>query len=230
MNQTEIPEPTVMPVDRKAWGAQLHLSNFVNAYYQYRDLESLPDCRSVLVVGPGQGLGVEVLRWRGYTVTTLDIDETFTPDHVGSVHEMTMFSDGQFDAVIASHVLEHLAVPYLDRALREIARVARYALIYLPVHGRHGQLRWIPGIRGWDISLILDVFNYFEKPDGVTPKYMSKQHFWEVGMRGFRSGDLKRRMSEAFEVLSAYRNRDWLPSRNFVLKSKYTPAGAGQGR
>ena len=190
MNQPEIPDPAVMPVDRQAWAEQLNLCNFVNAYYQYRDLASLGDCRSVLVIGPGQGLGVAVLRWRKYAVTTLDIDETFRPDHVGSVHDMTMFSDGQFDAVIASHVLEHLAVSYLDRALAQIARVGRYALVYLPVHGRHGQLRWIPGIRGWDISLILDVFNYFEKPDGAAAKYMANQHFWEVGMRGFRVRDL----------------------------------------
>ena len=227
MNPPEIPEPAVMPVDRQAWGAQLNLSNFVNAYYQYRDLASLGEVRSVLVIGPGQGLGVEVLRWREYAVTTLDIDETFRPDHVGSVHEMTMFSEGQFDAVIASHVLEHLAVAYLDQALAEIARVGRYALIYLPVHGRHSQLRWIPGIRGWDVSLMLDVFNYFEKPDGVTPKYMGNQHFWEVGMRGFRVRDLKRRMGEAFDVISAYRNRDWLPSYNFVLKSRDAAAPVG---
>ena len=219
MPADQAPEPGVMPVDREQWARQLGLSNFINAYYQYRDLADIDAGRNILIIGPGQGLSTAVLRWRGFEVTTLDIDETFRPDHVGSVHEMPMFSDGQFDTAIASHVLEHLPAAYLDQALREIARVARYALIYLPVHGRHAQLRWIPGIRGWDVSLILDVFNYLEKPDGATPAYMDGQHFWEVGMRGFRVGDLKRRMSGAFEVISAYRNRDWLPSYNFVLKS-----------
>jgi len=216
----KVPAPTVMPVDRKQWAGELHLCNFINTSYQYRDLQKCENVRSVLIVGPGQGLDTAVLKWRGYEVTTFDIDGTFEPDCLGSVHDMPMFSDGQFDCVIASHVLEHLAEPYLDTALGEIARVGRHALIYLPVSGRHCQLRLIPGVKGIDLSFVLDVFNYFDKPDGVTPRYCQGQHFWEIGRRGFRTRDLLRRMSAFFEVLDYYRNRDWHPSMNFVLKSR----------
>ena len=59
------PRPEVMPLDREAWFRELHLSNFVNSYYQFRDLQSLREVRSVLVIGPGQGLDTAVLRWRG---------------------------------------------------------------------------------------------------------------------------------------------------------------------
>jgi SAM-dependent methyltransferase len=213
------PIPTVMPVDREAWFGELHLSNFVNSYYQFRDVQSLPNCRRVLIVGPGQGLVPEVLKWRGYQVTTFDIDETFNPDVVGSVHDLSAFRAGQFDAVIASHVLEHLAVSYLDSALSEVARVAHYAILYLPVRGRHIHLRFI-GIKNIDLSLIFDLFNPFEKPDGITPRYMEKQHFWEIGMPGFRTREMVQRFSNKFHVRSVYRNRDWLPSMNFILQSK----------
>jgi hypothetical protein len=221
MNRTDpIPKPAVMPIDRDAWAKQLHLSNFINAYYQYRDVQSLDLCRKLLIVGPGQGLDAAVFKWRGYEVTTLDIDDAFRPDIVGSVHDMNMFSDKQFDAVIASHVLEHFAEPYLDRALQEIARVGRHAIIYLPVHGRHVQFRVKPGFKDLDLSLIINIFNFFEKPDGIAPRYMENQHFWEIGMRGYRVRDMIRRMSLFFEVMNVYRNKDWLPSQNFVLRSR----------
>ena len=220
MNSPEAPEPTVMPIDRENWAKQLHLSNFINAFTQYRDLQLLPDCKTVLVVGPGQGFEVVTHRWRGYEVTTLDIDDTFKPDVLGSVHDMPMFGDARFDVVIASHVLEHMALPYLDPALKEIARVGRYALIYLPLHGRHGQVRFVPGVRGWDWAWTYSVFNPRETPDGVTPRYCLSQHFWEIGTKGFKVKDVLARMAPHFNVVRHYRNRDWMGSYNFVLQSR----------
>jgi hypothetical protein len=220
ISRNEASAPAPMPVDRQEWAKQLNLSNFVNSYYQYRDLQSLDDCRKILIVGPGQGLDTEILKWRGYEVQTFDIDETFRPDFIGSVHDLSRFVDQQFDAIIASHVLEHLPVAYLDAAMKEMSRVGRHALIYLPVHGRHMQLRFIPGFKGIDISLIFNLFNYFRKPDGLVPRYMAGQHYWEIGMRGWRVRDVAKRLSRYFHVQASYRNKDWLPSYNFVLKSK----------
>jgi predicted SAM-dependent methyltransferase len=218
----DIPAPSVMPVDRVAWAQEVNLSSFVNAGYAYRDLQKFSDVRKILIIGPGQGLDTQVLKWRMYEVATLDIDETFKPDVLGSVHDLSMFADGSFDAVLVSHVLEHLAVPYLDRCLQELARVGRYCLIYLPVAGRHFQVRLSMGIRGIDLSYIIDVFNYFHRPDGVTPRYCAGQHYWELGMRGFQVADLVRRFEKYFEVILRYRNRDWNPSYNFVLRTKNT--------
>ena len=216
----DVPPPAVMPVDRGEWAAQLNLSNFINTYYQYRDIQSLQDIKEILIVGPGQGLDTAVLKWRGYKVTTFDIDNTFNPDVIGSVHDLSCFAAKSFDAVIASHVLEHLALPYLDQCLAELSRVGRYCLVYLPVAGRHFQFRCKMDLKGIDLSLILDLFNYLHKPDGVIPRYCSKQHFWEVGRRGFRVADLLRRFEKRFSVIAHYRNSDWNPSYNFVMKSR----------
>jgi hypothetical protein len=213
------PQPTVMPIDRDKWYKQLNLSNFINSYYQYRDVQQCGNPERILIVGPGQGLDAQILRWRGYDITTLDIDDTFNPDVIGSVHDLSMFDDKQFDIVIASHVLEHIAVPYLDTALNELARVGRWTIIYLPVAGRHSQIRLIPGLKGLDLTAILDFFNILEKPDGVTPKYCGGQHFWEVGYRGFRVKELISRFEKSFRVMNHYRNKDWNPSYNFVLQS-----------
>ena len=215
-----IPEPSVMPIDRDEWYKQLNLSNFINSYYQYRDVQQCGNAKNILIVGPGQGLDAQILTWRGYKVTTFDIDDTFYPDHIGSVHDLSRFNDLCFDVVIASHVLEHIAVPYLDISLKELSRVARYSIIYLPIAGRHFQLRISPGFKGIDLSFLYDFYNYFEKPNGVTAKYCQGQHFWEIGMQGFTVKDLVKRFNNNFTVINNYRNKDWNSSYNFVLKSK----------
>ena len=216
---SDIPSPAPMPVDREQWLARLDISNFINTYYQCRDIKGLSSCKKILIVGLGQGLDAAVFKWQGYDVTTFDIDEAFHPNYVGSVHDMQFFSDKEFDAVIASHVLEHLPLPYLDTALAEISRVSRFSLIYLPVHGRHFQLRLNPGFSRGCVSVNVDLFNYMARPDGIVPRYMAGQHYWEVGMRGFRVRDIKKRFSKNFHILKSYRNKDWLPSYNFVLRS-----------
>lgn len=217
----KIPVPGVMSIDREKWKKELHLSNFINTAYVFNDILTYAcNVHSILLIGPGQGLDKVVLNWRGYKITTFDIDKVFEPDYLGSVHDLSVFHDKQFDAVVVSHVLEHIAADYLDKALSEIARVATYALIYLPVAGRHFQLRLKLDIKAIDISGILDAFNWFHKPEGRIAHYASGQHFWEVGMRGFTKRDISKLISKQFEIINTYRNKDWNPSINFVLKAK----------
>jgi hypothetical protein len=214
------PKPAVMPVDAESWSRELNLSNFVNSCYQFKDIQSLPDVRRILVVGPGQGLDTAVLRWRGYEVVTFDIDTTFKPDVVGSVHDMHMFKDKQFDVAVASHVIEHLPPAYLDLGLKELARVAYFALIYVPTAGRPVELRFSPGIRGLRFSIVCNLYNWFRKPDPTKALFCAGQHYWELGRLGYSRRSLTKRLSYHFEILRQYRNRDWLFSFNFVLRSK----------
>jgi hypothetical protein len=130
-----------------------------------------------------------------------------------------MFADQQFDAVLASHVLEHLPPAFLDTAIAELARVARFAIVYLPVSGRHVQFRLFPGFGARDFSWIVDLFHWFKKPDPLKARFMGGQHFWEIGVRGYRLRGVMGRLQRHFDLLSVYRNRDWNVSQNFVLKS-----------
>jgi hypothetical protein len=214
--------PSPMPVDRPLWAKQLNMCNFINSYYQYRDVKSLPSCEKVLIVGPGQGLDAEILKWRGYNVKTFDIDETFSPDFIGSVHDLSRFQNLEFDAIIASHVLEHLPVNFLDSALKEMARVAKYSIIYLPVHGMHLHLSFLTNYKNLKFSLIIDIFNYFKKTNGMTPRFMNGMHYWEIGLRGWRINEFKKRLRKYFIIENNYRNKDWLNSYNFVLRSSLT--------
>lgn len=220
MNDIAGAKPGVMPLDREAWKSELNLSNFVNTYYQFRDVKRyIGSNGKVLIVGPGVGLDAVILRWRGYEVTTFDIDETFTPDVEGSCHDMAMFADKAFDVVIASHVLEHLPVPFLDQALAELSRVAQFAIVYLPVAGKHAQICLKPRIMGYHFDIVVDFFKFWEKPSGVQLKYSDGQHYWEVGYKGYRVKNVKAMFAKHFVCLDVYRNKDWIPSMNFIFQS-----------
>jgi hypothetical protein len=215
------PKPSVMPLDRDLWKQQLHLSQFINTYYQYRDLNAcIGSIGKVLIIGPGAGLDAAVLRWKGYEVTTFDIDEKFSPDILGSCHDMHMFSTKQFDAVIASHVLEHLPVPYLEMALSEISRVSKYALIFLPIAGKHIKIDFGFSVFRVRLMKVFDAFRFWKEPCGEKLEFGDGFHYWEIGYRKFRVNDFERRLSHRFKVLESYRNTDWIPSYNFVLQSK----------
>lgn len=213
--------PAVMPLNREVWFDAVNLSMFTNTYYQLRDVRQwVGERKSILIIGTGQGLDAPVFRWKQYRVTTFDIDSVFEPDVIGSCHDMPMFGDKEFDVVIVSHVLEHLPIAYLDRALAEIARVGRFVLAYLPVAGRHPGVRLDLGFKSLEISVIADLFNPLRKPDPDKPLFCSGQHYWEIGYRGFSRRAVKRRLLRHFELLKEYRNKHWAPSYNFILKSR----------
>jgi hypothetical protein len=212
--------PDRMPVDMDRWANELHASNFHNAFAQYRDVASLGSVSTILTIGPGQGLDTAIFRWRGYRVTTLDIDDRLAPDVIGSAHDLSMFKDKEFDVVIASHVLEHIPPAYLDRALAEIARVARHALIYLPVSGLIIRLKIMPGFRGWDWTFALRVPNPFRRPDPNRPLFCEGQHYWEIGRPGYSRRRVTSLLRRHFVVRDAYWNKDWLSSMNFVLTAR----------
>ena len=222
MPESKVPAPTTMPVDKIKWLSELHLSNFHNAFYQYRDVRACIGNRGkILIVGPGQGLDLAVFRSQGYEVTTYDIDADFKPDHLGSVHEMDCFGDGQFDVVIASHVLEHMSHSLLEPALRELSRVARHALVYLPYAGRHIDISFTQFQSVAEHHLRINVTPFWRRPSLERPLFAGGQHFWEIGVHGCSAAAIRRQMEKHFDVLDAYQNPHWLVSMNFVLRSRY---------
>lgn len=212
--------PGNMPVDMEKWMAQLGKSSFLNAFYQYRDIEQLQPNKNVLIVGPGQGLLVEILKWKNYLVTTIDVDQKANPDLICSVHDMSIFGDMTFDVVVVSHVLEHIPPSLLESSLKEIARIGRNAIIYLPLAGKHFSLRIDFGVRNLSFNAFADFVNRFRRPNEKTPVFCENQHYWEIGVPGYSKGVIRGWLRTNFDILSEYRNSDWPVSYNFVLRSK----------
>jgi len=77
----------------------------------------------VLNIGSGGFVANSVSKVKSNCVLNIDLDPDRNPDMVVDVCEMNRFSDGEFDVVIMSEVLEHVKTPHL--AINEIYRVLR---------------------------------------------------------------------------------------------------------
>ena len=82
---------------------------------------------SVLDIGAGYGLSSDAIAeyWPWCTVTSFDYQQCGSaypgPFVLGDAHDLSCFSDGQFDAVWSAHCVEHLQSPF--DALLEWRRV-----------------------------------------------------------------------------------------------------------
>ncbi len=188
----------------------LGITNYINAHYQIRDCLQL-NPKKVLIIGVGVGLEKALLKHFGIEVLTVDIDEDLGPDIVGTVLDMKFFEDEEFDVVIAAHILEHLPYEYFDDAIKEISRVSKNALIYLPL------ACLIPNI---SVS-ITPIFDYRFKI--VIPFFWKKhtfngEHYWELGTRGYRVSKVIKDIKKYFINTEGYHSEAWHYSYNIVCR------------
>lgn len=83
----------------------------------------------------GAGWSKHPPEYRQWEVVTLDIDPSVNPDIVLDARDLTTLDAGQFDAVYASHVLEHFSEADVDRVLWGVYHVLAadgYAHIVVP--------------------------------------------------------------------------------------------------
>lgn len=210
MNREPSFEPKVQ-ISAASYRDRLGLTNFINASYQIRDcLRFDPKC--VLIIGGGVGLERAILRQFGIEVTVLDIDEALGPDVIGSVDDLSMFAAKQFDVVIASHVLEHLPFEYFGKSCREIARVGKHALIYLPFACVVPELTFMAQpLFKKTFRLRIPLFWKEHKFNG--------EHYWEIGTRGYPRSRIRNEIEKVFSIIDEYHNWDWRYSYNFVMST-----------
>jgi hypothetical protein len=197
----------------------LHRSNFANSCSIIEDINRHNlDTTTILSIGIGESLTETILRGYGIEVTTFDIDRTKSPDVTGSILDLGMFKNKEFSLVIASHVVEHVPFDNFLQITREISRISRFSLLYLPTYGK------IPSI-----SFDLDALNvYFDRFLWLKSKYTysndlpllcAGQHYWEIGASPHRVEQVLALLKNNNRVLSHYLNQKWKRSYNFVLKS-----------
>jgi len=163
--------------------------------------------RRILYVGKATGIAPYLLSQcpEGPKVITLDIEEKFEPDIVGSVLDIPL-EDLDVDVTVCGQVLEHLPFEDFMPALKEMRRVTRERLV-LSLPDRRlffGMRVKIPLLKfNWRFSLP-------KLPPGQMPadKFEKAGHYWEVGHSGTEMKVIKQKIREAGWVINEIRRVD----------------------
>ena len=183
---------------------------FVSYYWQLKEALAL-EPRSVLEVGAGDRVfGNFIKNNTEVSYMCVDIAEDLRPDVVGSVLALP-FPDKSHDVVCAFEVLEHLPFEQFEKAVSELARVARTHVVlsvphFGPMFSLSLKIPFLPHLR---IAFKLP----FPKRHAFNG-----QHYWELGKAGYPAPLIRQKLSVQGRIV-----RDFVPFGNpyhhfFVVK------------
>jgi len=181
------------------------------AAYAYQIKEIL-DCgaKTVLEIGPGNGVVTYVLRKAGIHVDTLDHDPTLKPDFVASVLDLP-FQPNSYDAVMCCQVLEHLPWEHFSKAMQNISVIAKNTIVIsLPQNSRRFFVEFkLPKIRRrlWELDI----------PIKNIPMEFNGEHYWEIGKGASENDVLSVFKRINLNVLSSYKVPEFRSHHFFCL-------------
>jgi hypothetical protein len=149
---------------------------WLNYWYQASEVLRLKPA-NILEIGSGSKTVSDYLKRNGINVVSLDIDDSLSPDIIGSVTDLKMFKDNEFDVVLCAQVLEHLPFRDFERSLKEIKRISKKIVLSLPHCGPYFKLNFhVP---------LLGEKTFIFKISGLNKNKFSGEHYWEIGERGY---------------------------------------------
>ncbi len=154
-----------------------HPGRFVSYYHQLAEVLALTP-RSVLEIGVGGGVFRDYLKGNTNTsYTSVDVADDLHPDVVGDVTKLP-FADNSFDVVCAFEVLEHIPFERFEKALSELSRVSRHAVVLsLPHFG--------PPVKFLLKIPFLPEASFAFKIPFLRKHTFNGQHHWEIGKKGY---------------------------------------------
>jgi len=187
-----------------AFSAYMDKQRWASVWHQLDEVLRLRP-ESVLEIGLGTGLFKAAAGAFGLDVKTLDIARDLNPDYVGPADAIPL-SDKSMDVVCAFQVLEHMPFDVSLKALGEMERVARKAVVIsLP----DAKVVWpstvkIPLLKTHRLTLPHPLFR---PKDHV----FDGEHYWEINKRGY---SLDRVMSAMHDVFPGYQIRTYRVHEN----------------
>lgn len=217
-------EPRCIPPDYYDFSFYVSKERMITYWYQVKEiLGKQPD--KVLEVGIGNGIVTSILKSYGINTTTVDINESLSPDVVVSITELdTGFKKGQFPFVLCARVLQHLPFSEFDRALSQLCYVTqKHVLLTIPVETMRLYLQFrVTGSKAVTVSvrfplIVKQILQRFLKAadDSKT------QNFWKINQRREVSmSNVCRIIRNHFLIEKTYQVPEDMSHAFFVLRKK----------
>src|SRR3989344_6766324 len=201
-------------VDKTAYQffSYAHPGRFVSYYHQLAEVLALAPT-SVLEIGVGDGVFRDYIKGNtAISYTSVDVADDLHPDVMGDVTKLP-FDDGAFDVVCAFEVLEHIPFEQFEKALTELHRVARNAVVLsLPHFG--------PPVKFLLKIPFLPEISFAFKIPFLRKHTFNGQHYWEIGKRGYSVRVIRDILERYFTI-----KKEFIPFENqyhhfYILKKK----------
>lgn len=170
--------------------------------------------KSVLVIGPGDGVVVDYLKRQNILVKTLDIAEDLNPDYLGSVEDIDSVISESFDLIICSQVLEHLPLKKFSSTLQKLKEKTGHLILSLPYSN----------INIFEIFIRLPkkISFYFNL---VLPKFYKKwsfdgEHHWEIATKGCSKSQIRKIVNKSFKIKKEFHVKFFKYHYFFICESK----------
>ena len=178
------------------------VERFIGYYHQTR-LISRYKPRSVLEIGIGNKTVSSCLKNHNIEVTTCDFDEKLNPDIVSDIRELNI-PEPKFDLVACFEILEHIPFEDVPKALNNIANASKrhviisipYAAVYIEVLCRFPWINKIFKKTFLRLFISLPLF---------TKKFLDKQHYWELGRKGYSKNKIRNALKKNFNIIEEFR-------------------------
>lgn len=159
----------------------LSRDRFISYHHQLRLIFNLgTQIKEILEVGIFNSLMTDLLKSKGYNVTTADIDRNLEPDIVLDLTSNFSIKKDKYDAIVLFQVLEHLPYEQSEQALKRLAQATKkYLIISLPYNSQYFAIQLKFSLAKRSRYLL------FSLPTFWSSQPKTDEHFWEVGLKGY---------------------------------------------
>lgn len=184
-----------------------------NSYYHQIEEVISSNPNTVLVVGIGDGIVIDILRnsIKNCIVDTIDIDPQLNPTYVGSITEVDeLLNVKKYDVILCSQVLEHIPFDMLEKIISKFTKVNNKKLIIsLPEQNiKVGLSIKIP-------KLFLNAYLYI--PRFYKEHKFDGEHYWELGTKQTRLNSVRDIFKEYYKISNEYVVNENSYHRFFIL-------------